>query len=206
MRGRIWLIIGAALGLALSLGEFPYLAGAARALADTAEQLVGAGGHHLLTTAATHGASQRSVLIATAAVGVLLPGLTAVLLVVAARGTLRIRGIVALLLLGLSVASLAYHPHGVATGGIVMAVVVAGAAVALSGPLVVLPLCALAGLICGQWLPRILDVHSDLPGAPVAAIHQAVWSNPGTPTPLRIVVLVFAAIPFAVAARLVVAK
>jgi hypothetical protein len=206
VRGRLWLVIGAGLGLALSLGEFPYLAGAARSLADTAEQLVGAGGHHLLTTAATHGAARRSVLIVTALVGVLLPGLTALLLVLAARGALRIRAVVGLLILALSAASFAYHPHGVAAGTIVLALAVAGVAVAVSGPLVVLPLCALAGLICGQWLPRILDVHSDLPGSPVDAVHQAVWSHPGTPTALRIALLVFAGIPFAVAARLVVAK
>ncbi|MGH9059658.1 MAG: hypothetical protein ACRDZY_09130, partial [Acidimicrobiales bacterium] len=144
MKGRAWLIIGAVLGLALSLGKFPYLAGAARSLADTAEQLVAAGGHHLLTTTANHGASQRTVLIVTALLGVVLPGVTALLLVSAARGTLRIRAVVGLLVLALSAASFAYHPHGVATGAVVLALVVAGVAVALSGPLVAAPLCALA--------------------------------------------------------------
>ncbi len=205
MRGRLWMVIGAVLGVALSIGQFPYLAGAARSLADTAEQLVGAGGHHLLTTA-THGASRRSVLVATALVGVLLPGVTALLLVLAGRGTLRLRAIVGLLTLALSAASFAYHPPGVATGSLALALAVAGVAVAFSGPLVAAPLCALAGLLCGEWLPRILDTHSTLADAPVAAIHTAFTNHPGAPLALRVAVLAIAAIPFALAARFVVSR
>jgi hypothetical protein len=202
MRGRRWIIVGVVAGLALALGQAPYLAGAARSLADTAQRLIGAGGHRLLTTAARHGAPARTVTIITALLAVALPGITALILIVAARGTLRLRAVIGLLLVALGGAAYLYQGHGVATGAMVLALAVAAAAVAATGPLVVAPLAALAGLLCGETLPRILASHTTLPNAPVEAVHEALWSSPGAPAWLRVAVLVVAAVPFVFAARL----
>ncbi len=193
---------GAVAGVALALGNAPYLAGAARSLADTAQRLVGSGGHALIKSAATHGAPHGAVVVVSALLGVALPGITALVLILAARSTLRLRAIIAVLLVALGAASYAYQGHGVASGALVMALAVAGVAVAATGPLVVAPLAALAGLLCGETLPRILSSHSTLPNAPVAAIHQELYHSPATPGWLRVAVLVIAAVPFFFAARL----
>jgi hypothetical protein len=196
------MVVGVVAGLALALGEVPYLAGAARSLADTAQRLVGTGGHRLVTSAARRGAPHTAVLIVTALLGVALPGVTALILVVAARGTLRLRALIALALVALGAATFAYQGHGVASGALVLALAVAGIAVAATGPLIVAPLSALAGLLCGETLPRILSRHSTLPDAPVAAIHAALYHSATSPGWLRVVVLIVAAVPFFFAARL----
>ncbi|MCU4183359.1 hypothetical protein K6U06_03235 [Acidiferrimicrobium sp. IK] len=202
MKGRVWMVVGVAAGLALSLGRAPYLAGAARSLADTAQRLVGSAGNKLLTSAAKHGAPHSAVVVVTALVAVALPGITALVLIVAARSTLRLRAVIAVLLVALGAAAYVYQGHGVASGTLVMALAVAGIAVAATGPLVVAPLAALAGLLCGQTLPRVLAAHTTLPNAPVAAIHQALYHSPATPAWLRVAVLIVAGVPFFFAARL----
>ena len=40
LRGQVWLIVGVLAGVAIAIGHLPYLAGAGRSLADTAERLV----------------------------------------------------------------------------------------------------------------------------------------------------------------------
>jgi hypothetical protein len=59
-------------------------------------------------------------------------------------------------------------------------------------------------LIATGFLPRILANHSTLPNVPVAALNQALFAGAGSPMWLRVVVLILAALPFALAARLVV--
>jgi hypothetical protein len=203
MKGRIWLIGGVVLGVAIAAGEVPFLAGAARSLSDTAQHIVGSGGHKLITGAAHHGAPRRVVAAASAVVAVLVPGATALLLVVAAKGTLRLRVIVALALAVLGLASYAYQAGGVATGALVVALVVGAIALVATGPLVVAPLAALAGLIGGEFLPRLLERTTTLPDAPVATLHQAIFNSAGSPLALRILVVIVAAVPFAIGARLV---
>ena len=204
MKGRIWLLVGIAVGVAVGIGKLAYFAGAATSLCDTAQRLVGSGGHALVRSAAGHGASRRTLDAITAVVAVLVPGVTALLLVYAARATLHLRAVVALVMAGLGVAAFFYLPHGVAAGAAVLAFVAAGVAVAATGPLVAAPLAALGALIATEFLPRILASHSTLPNVPVAALNQAIFAGAGSPVWLRVVVLVLAALPFALAARLVV--
>lgn len=203
------MLIGVAVGLALALGHAPYLAGAARSLAAAAESLVAAAGRRLLAGAAHQGTPGRVVEVVTVLVAVALPGATALLAVVAARGTLRVRSVVALLLAALGAVSYLYQGHGKASGALVLALAVGGIAVAATGPLVVAPLCALAGLLCGETLPQLL--RSGASGAtgisqPASSLHQALYSSPGAPAWIRVGLLLVAAIPFAAAARLVVWK
>lgn len=197
------MIIGAVVGIAVGLGRVPFLAGAARSLADTAQQLVADGGRHLINGVAASGAPQRLVLALTALIGVLLPGVTALLLVVAARGTLRLRSIVALALVALGALSYVYHPKGIATGELVLALAVAGLAVVLSGPLLVAPLAGLAALIGTMFLPQLVSGNASPALNNVNLFHQALTGNPGTPALLQVVLLVIAAIPFAYAGRMI---
>jgi hypothetical protein len=203
-KGRVWLLLGAAAGVAVGIGRVPYLAGAASSLADTALRVVDSGGLTLVHDAARHGAPRRAVRGLAALVGLLLPGVTALLLVLAARGTLRLRSIVGALLALLGLAAFFYLPAGPAAGVALLALAAAGVALAATGPLVAAPLVALAALIATEYLPRLLDVRGGPPGAPVAALHAALFAAPGSPLWLRALALVVAAIPFAVAARLVV--
>jgi hypothetical protein len=203
VKGRIWLILGVIVGVAVAAGHLPYLAGAGRSLSDTAERLVGSGGSHLIRALAFTGASRRVTLGLTGVVAALVPGVSALLLVVAARGALHVRILVGLLVLALGLAGYAYLPHGTATGALVLALVIAGLAVALTGPLVAAPLCALAGLIGGEFLPTLVRSSAVVTQRSVDDLHIAIFNQPGTPTALQLVVLVIAALPFAAAARLV---
>jgi hypothetical protein len=196
------MIIGAVAGVAVAAGHLPWLAGAAKSLADTAQHLVGHLGGDLISAVATHGGSQRVVVGLTVVVGVLLPGVTALLLVLAARGTLRLRAIVGLAVVALSALSYLYQPKGIATGEMVLALAVAGLAVTLSGPLVAAPLAGLAGLIGAEFLPQILSSHPTLAASNVAAFHLAVTNRGGAPLAWQVVLLVVAAVPFAFALRL----
>ncbi len=204
LKGRLWLFVGVALGIALGLGHLAYFHGAAVSLSDTALRLVNTAGLTLAHSAAQHGAPRRVVEGFTAVLAVLLPGVTALLLVYAGRSTLRLRAVVALLLAGLGIAAFFYLPGGNATGVAVLALAGAALAVAASGPLVVAPLVALATLIALAFLPRLLASHSTLPNAPVNALHQALFATAGSPLWLRVIVLLLAALPFALAARLIV--
>ena len=206
MRGRIWLIVGAVLGVAIAAGHLPYIAGAARSLAETAERLVGSGANRIVRGAARVGAPRRVVLGFGGIVAILIPGVTALLLIVAARGSLRLRSIVALVVVALGAASFVYQPGGKATGVLLLALVVGGLAVALTGPLVALPLALLAGLIAGEFLPRLVQSGAHVTQASVNSLHEAIYGRPGMPTALQIIVLVVAAVPFLFAARLIVRR
>ncbi len=199
MKGRFWLLAGAAAGVVLALTRVPYLAGAARSLADTLVRLVASGGHKLVTEAAAHGASARVVLGLAGLVAALLPGVTAFLLVLAAKGTLRLRAVIALLIAAAGAAAFAYRPHGQALGVLVLVLAVGALAVVVTGPVVAAPLCALAGLIAGQYLPRLLAGH--VPYGPVQQLHLALYDVPGAPLALRLGVLIVACVPFALALR-----
>ena len=200
MAGRRWLLIGAVLGVAVALGHVPFVAGGARALADTALQLVGSGGKHLISGVAHTGAPRRVVLGFAALVGVLAPGVTALLLVFGARGTLRLRAVVALLIAVLGASSFVYQPHGVAIRAVVVGLMVAGVAVAATGPFVVAPLAGLAGLIGGTYVPHLL-AHQDAVDGPVRAMHTALYAHPGDPSALRVGLVVIALVPFLLALR-----
>jgi hypothetical protein len=206
VRGRGWILLGLAAGIAIAAGDVAFVAGAARALADTLERIVGSGGHHVIRAIAKHGAPKRVVQGLTALIAILLPGLTALLLIVAAKGTARLRALAAVVIVIVGVAGYAYHPHGIATGTLTLALVVAGAAVAITGPIVVAPLAAMAGLIGAEFLPQLFRAHSTTPNATVRSLHQALFGHPGAPLALRVVVVIVAAIPFALAGWLVVRR
>jgi hypothetical protein len=203
VKGKIWLILGAIAGIAIGVGKLPYLAGAAGSLSDTSLRVVGTAELSIIHSAAHHGASTRVVEGLAAVLGVLIPGLTAVILIYVARGTLRLRWLISLVMVGLGIASFAYLPHGLASGVAVLAFIAAGIAIVATGPLVAAPLSALAGLIGAVFLPKLLATHSTLPNAPVMELHKALFDSVGSPLWLRIVVLAVAAAPFAWAARLV---
>jgi hypothetical protein len=204
MKGRSWLVLGVAAGIAVGVGKLAYFAGAASSLSDTSQRLVGSAGLTLVRDAASHGAPQRVVEGASAVLAVLVPGVTALLLVYAARGTLRLRSVIGVLLAALGVAAFFYLPHGAAAGVAVLAFAAAGLVVVATGPLVAAPLAALAALIATGFLPRLVASHSNLPNVPVAELHEALFQSAGSPLWLQIVVLALAALPFAFAARLVV--
>lgn len=204
MKGRLWLVLGVAAGIAIGVGRLPYLTGSATSLAETAERLIGSGGLTLVDSAAKHGASRRVVEALQAVLGVLVPGVTALLLVVAARSSLHLRAVIALLLVALGAAAFVYLPRGTATGVLLLTLVAAGIAVVGTGPLLSLPLTALAALIATVYLPKLLSARNKLPQAPVNALHEAIYSTPGSPLWLRVAVLALSALPFAFAARLVV--
>jgi len=203
MRGRIWLLVGALVGIGIAAGHIAYLTGAARSLADDAQRVVGTGGAKLISAVGHRGAPRRVLLGMTALVAVLVPGITSLLLVVAARGARRLRSVIAVLLVALGTAAFAYQTGGHALGVVVLAGAIGVAALALTGPLVVAPLCALAGLIGGEFLPRILAAKSTLPNAPVSELHIALFGTAGASLWLRVLVLVIAAAPFALGTRLV---
>jgi hypothetical protein len=203
MKGRVWLVLGAVVGVAVAAGHLPYLAGAGRSLADTAERLVGSGAAKLISVVSATGAPARAILGLTGVVAAVVPGVTALLLVIAARGSLRLRAVVGLLVVALGAISYVYHPYGKATGVLLLTLAVAGLAVVLTGPLVAAPLCALAGLIGGEFLPALLRSSQVVTQRSVDDLHVAIYNHPGTPTALRLGVLVIAAVPFAFSLRLV---
>ncbi|MGH9076998.1 MAG: hypothetical protein ACRDY0_06020 [Acidimicrobiales bacterium] len=208
MKGRIWLVIGAVVGVAIAIGDVKYLAGAARSLADDAQRLVASGGSGLVRSVARHGAPQRLVTALTFLLAILVPGIAAFLLVLAARGSLRLRAVVAMLISVVGVASFAYQSGGHAAGVILLALVIAVVAVAVTGPLVAAPLCALAGLIGGEFLPRVLSSPAALPNAPAQQLYRAMvnHSQGGAPTWFRVLLLVVAVAPFAAGIRLIVKR
>ena len=201
MRGKVWLLVGIVVGIAIALGHLAYFAGAAASLSSTAERLVGSAGHRIITEAASHGAPRRSVLGLTAVLALLVPGITALLLVAVARGAGRLKGLVALILVGIGIASFFYLSGGAAIGVAVLALAAAAVTMVATGPLLEAPLAALAAVIGTAFLPRLLGKHSTLANVPVAHLHQALFATAGSPLWLRVVVLVGAAVPFAVALR-----
>jgi hypothetical protein len=203
LRGQVWLILGVLAGIAIAIGRLALVAGAARTFAETAERLVGSVGARLIHDFAATGASQRVVLGLSGLLAVVVPGVTALLLIVAARGTLRLRALIGLVVLGLAIASYLYHPGGQATGVLVLALVVAAIAVAFTGPLVAAPLAALAGLIGAEFLPGLVQSSRAVTQRSVGNVRQALFARPGTPVLLQLAVLLVAVIPFAAAARLV---
>jgi hypothetical protein len=203
VKGRVWLILGVAAGIAIGIGKLAYLAGAAGSFSDTAQHVVGTTGLTIINDAAHYGASRRVVQGFTALLSVLVPGVTALLLVIAARLVLRLRVVIAVLVLALGVAGFFYLPHGPASGVLLLTVVTAGIALLATGPLVAAPLAALGALIGTEFLPRLVATHSTLPNVPVTTMHEALFGSPGSPLWLQLVVLVVAALPFAGAARLV---
>lgn len=204
MRGRIWLLAGVAIGIAIGAGRLPFFAGAAANLSDTSQRVVGSGGHDLVRWAAHNGSPRRAVEGLAAFVAVLVPGVTAFLLILAARLSLRLRVVVGLLVLLIGVAGYHYLGHSVATGSLVLAVASAAlVAAAAIGPLVATPLAAIAALIGYEFLPRLVSGRPSVPHSEVVALHHALISHPGAPVWLEVIVLVVAALPFAAAARLV---
>lgn len=201
MSGRIWIVLGVLIGVAMGVGHFPYFSGAAGSLADTALHIVGTVGLTIVHDAAHAGAPRRVVQGLQAMVAVVIPGLTAWLLILAAKGTLHLRTVVGVLVAALGVAAFFYLPGGSAVGVFVLALAAAGLAVAATGPLVAAPLAALAALIATVYLPRLITDHSVLPAGPVETLHRALFATAGSPLWLQVVLLVVAVAPFVLAAR-----
>lgn len=205
MRGRVWVLLGLAAGVVLGIVRAPYLFGAATLLAGTAERLVGSAGSLLVRDVAHHGAGRRATLGVFAVLGLVAPGVTALLLVVAARLGLRLRLLIGLLVLVIGTDGFHYFGRGVASGSLVLALGAAGLAVVAAGPLVVVPLAGLAGLLATEFLPRLFTTARSIPHAAVEELHRALFATPGSPWWLEVVLVAVAALPFAAAARLALA-
>lgn len=203
MRGRLWLVVGVLLGIAVAAGRVPYLAGAGRSLSAAAEHLTLSGASRLIAAAAHRGAPRRLILGLGGLLAVLVPGVTALALIVAARATLRLRALIALVILAVGAASFAYQPHGDAAGVLVLALALAGLAVSLTGPLVAAPLALGAGLISSEFLPTLFAHRRGVTAGAVDALHVALTGSAGDPGWLQVVLLVVAVIPMIYAARLV---
>ena len=201
--GRVWLVVGVIAGIAVAAGRLPYLAGAGRSLAATAERLVLSGADRIISGAADHGAPKRVVLGVAGVLAVLVPGVTALLLIVAARVSLRVRTLIAILIVAVGAASYAYQPHGPAGGVLVLALIVAGLAVALTGPLVAFPLALTAGLVGAAYVPTLFSKHFAATQDAVNALHEAIYNRPGQPLALQVILLIAALLPMAWAVRLV---
>jgi len=201
VRGRFWLLLGVAIGLAVSLGRLPFLAGAGRALADTSLHMVAGAARRLLAGAASSGAPRRAVLGVAGLLAVVLPGLTALLLVIAARATIRVRGLLAAVLAVLGVCSFFYEPGIRAWGALVLGLTLATLAVAVSGPVLVAPFVAAATLIGAQFLPTLFRSGRVAQEA-LSAVHVALFGAPATPAWLQVLMFGLAVLPFLLAARL----
>lgn len=209
MKGKFWLLVGVAIGVAVWVLKVPYLAGAGQSFATTLEKVVasiahwlGSSGTSVSTKSGNYNASPRIVDGFSGLGSALLPGITAVVLIFAAKSIRRVRWVVAILLAALGVASFSYFSHGSAMGVLVLSLVVAFLSVTMAGPLVVTPLAALAALIACEYLPHLFSSKA-LTDGPVGLIHQAFWSSPGQPSWLQLVVFVVACAPFVLAGRLV---
>jgi len=202
MKGRLWVVLGVVAGVAIGLGRLVYFDGAAISLCDTTLRIVDTAGLTMIHYAARYGAPRRVVLGLAAVLAIVLPGITALLLVVAARTTMRLRQIIGILLAALGVAAFFYLPAGTAVGVAALALLAAAFVVAATGPLVVVPLAALAALIATVFLPRLVLGHDSRLSAPISTLHQALFVTVGSPLWLRIAAAALAAIPFALASRL----
>ncbi len=203
MRGRIWLVLGVAAGVAMGLFHVAYFAGAAAALSNTAQRIVYTGGHGLVDELAS-GAGRRSVRGATALVALLVPGVTALLLVATARLTLRLRAVVGLLVALVGIAGYYYLAGGLATGALLLALAAAAFAVFATGPLVVAPLAGLAALIGTVFFAGLIRTHHpSMPRSSLVELHRVLFTTPGAPFWLEVVVVAVAAVPFVIAARVV---
>lgn len=202
MKGRVWLLLGVAAGIAVAAGHLPYLAGAGRLLTTTAEHLVQSGQNRLVSGVASTGASRRVVLGIGAVLAVLLPGVTALLLIVAAKAVYWLRVLVGVLVAALGAVTFVYESQGKATGALVLALVVAGVALFLTGPLLITPLAFTAALIGAEFLPTLFEHRVSATAESVNALHSAIYGKPGTPLVLQVILLVVAVLPFAWAALL----
>lgn len=196
MKGRTWLLFGAAVGVAIGVGKLAYFNGAATSLADTALRAVNSAGLTLIHLAARRGAPRRVIEGLTAFLGLLVPGATALLLVSAARATLRLRTWLGVAIVTLSLASFFYLPVGHAAGVAALGLAAAALLVEATGLLVATPLTALAALIATTYLPRLLTPGSTVVAIPVAHLHDALFQSAGSPVWLRLIVLAVAAVPF----------
>lgn len=204
MRGRLWLVLGVALGIAIGIDRLAYFAGAANSLSDTAERLVRSCFFTLIAPAERRHNAGRAIGGVFSFVDLLVPGATALLLVAAARLSLRLRALVGIAVVLLGASSFHYLAAGSATGTLALALAAGALAVFATGPLLAAPLAALAALIGTEFLPRLVSGHRSVPRLSVEALHRALFASPGAPLWLVVVVLVIAIVPFAIAARLVV--
>ena len=204
MKGRIWLLLGVAVGIAIGVGHLPYFAGAARSLSDTSQRIVASAGSSLVHSVAKRGWLRRLIEGLSALLGLLVPGATALLLVAAARFTLHLRLIVGLVVLVIGIASFGYLAHGLAIGTVLLALGAAAIVVMATGPLVAAPLAALAALIGTEFLPRLVSGRTSVSHSSIVTLHRALFMTAGSPIWLELVMLAVAAVPFAIAARLVI--
>lgn len=204
MKGRLWLILGVVAGVAVAWGGLPYLAGAGHTLVQTSERLIQSGANRLISGAAHRGAPLRLVSGIEAVLAILIPGIAALLMIIAAKTTLRLRAIMALVISALGALSFVYHPHGKAIGVLILALALGGLAVTLTGPLVATPLAFGAGLIGGTFLPGLLRDHDTVTQNSVRDLHLALFNSVGNPAWLQVILLLVAAVPFVFALRLVI--
>lgn len=193
--------MGVLAGVLLAVFSVPYLAGAARTWSESAVRVVQEGGDRLVSNVAKEGASERVVLGLAAAISVMVPGITAWLLILAGKGAMRLRGIAAVLTAVVGVVAFFYHPTGVALGALILGLVLAGLVIAGTGPLVVVPLAALAAVVATVYLPRLIWTNYAIEARASRNLHMALMGSFHNTWEMRWLLLVLAAVPFLLAAR-----
>ena len=152
MKGRIWLIVGVVVGVAIGIGKLPYFDGAATSLCDTA---LASRRHRGLDAHPRRCQPRRATPSHRRARGGTCdsrPGCDGTSTHRRRGATLRLREVIAVLLAALGIASFFYLPGGTAVGVALFALLAAGLVVAVTGPIVVAPLAALASLIATVFL------------------------------------------------------
>ena len=112
-------------------------------------------------------------------------------------------------MVALGVASYFYQAHGKATGVLLLALASSpGWRSPSRGPSSP-PRWLRPGrrsLIAGEFLPALVSSQRAIAQSSVSAVHTAIFNRPGTPAALQITMLIFATIPFLLAARLILTK
>lgn len=198
-QGSMWVLAGVVIGLGLSLGRFPFLAGAAKGLAETATATEARIADWLMDTLfSTPG---NTSLVVAAVLGLMAPGLTAFGLAAAASGGERVRQSAGTVLLGVGLLAFWHLPGSQAIGVVVLCAVIAGLAYTATPIILVVPCAAVATMLAATWLPRLYDDTVSGRGVGYWAGEQVdvinrVWFDGVEATTAGHVALGFAVIPF----------
>ncbi len=202
MKGRVWIIGGAVVGLVVALTHLQFVYGATVSLTNAAQSIVGSVANKIVSASAQNGAPKRVVQAISVLVALAIPGFTALFLIFVAKSAARVRVLLGAVLAVFGVLAYAYEPKGIASGALVLGLGVAAVAIGATGPFLVAPLSAMAGLIAGSFLPNVLSSSGALPNAPVETFNQAVFGSTGAPIVLRVALMIVCCTPFAYAAKM----
>lgn len=185
---------GAVIGVALAFGRLPFLAGAATGLARTASEVT----VHVTNWVTGLVSDQPSRWTETTAlvVGLVSPGLTALLLALAARAGIGLRRGIGGLIVVIGLLSFAVLPRAEAAGVFTVCVALGAAAIVGLDVLVVVPCAAVAAMLAVLWSRDVLASHTATNIGEVTQMH-ALWfpDQPGLFLS-KVVVIAIVFLPF----------